>query len=229
MFQTVISGDIVSFTSFNDVGRDLLETSLQELLEGLRKDYDVYGRVIKGDYLECVVPEPQDALRIALAIKSFVKSIPIEENLHYKMNNRVKQFKTHGIRLAIGYGELSRFDPEKGIIDGEAIYLSGRMVSEPSNYYKKRIVIKNTLYFVSEDSSLNKQFEPLIALLDVLISKATSKQCKVLYLKLMNHSENAIAIKLDIAQSVVNQHSTSIGWNAIEKTINYFNEVIRKR
>jgi len=83
------------------------------------------------------------------------------------------------------------------------------------------------LFFVSNDATLNKEFEPLIALLDVLLSKATSKQCKVLYLKLMNNNEEAIASKLKIAQSVVNQHSTSIGWNAIEKTVKYFSEVIK--
>ena len=228
MIKAVISGDIVSSTSLSDAGRVLIEDSLKELLEELKKGFNVYGRIIKGDYLECVVPEPQNALRVALAIKSFIKSLPIKDTLHYKMNSRVKLFKTHGIRLAIGYGELSRFDPEKGIIDGEAIYLSGRTISE-STYKKQRVIIKNTLYFVSNDEILNKKFEVLLALLDVLISKATSKQCKVLYMKLMNNNENAIAAKLNIAQSVVNQHSKSIGWNAIDKAVKYFSEVIKNR
>lgn len=229
MIKAVISGDIVSSTSFSDAGRVLIENALRELLEELKKGYNVFGRIIKGDYLECVVPEPQNALRVALVIKSFVKSIPIEDTLHYKMNKRIKLFKTHGIRLAIGYGELSRYSPGQGIIDGEAIYLSGRTINESATYNKKRIVIKNTLYFVSKDVILNKEFEPLLALLDVLISKATSKQCKVLYMKLMNDNEDTIATKLNIAQSVVNQHSTSIGWNAIEKTVKYFTEVIKAR
>lgn len=142
------------------------------------------------------------------------------------MNKRVKLFKTHGIRLAVGYGKLSRFNPEKGIIDGEAIYLSGRTISETTTYNKKRIVIKNTLYFVSMDTILNKMFEPLLALLDVLLTKATARQCKVLYMKLMNNNEDSIAKELDVAQSVVNQHSTSVGWNAIEKAVNYFNHII---
>ena len=228
MNRTVISGDIVSSTSLNDVGRILIEDLLKELLIELNNSFNVYGRIIKGDYLECVVPEAHNALRVTLAIKSFVKSIPVKDIIHYKMNNRVKLFKTHGIRLAIGYGELSRFNPEKEIIDGEAIYLSGRTINESVKYNKKRVVIKNTLYFVSKDVKLNKEFEPLLALLDVLIGKATSKQCKVLYMKLMNYTENAIATKLNIKQSVVNQHSTSVGWNAIEKTVKFFSEEIKK-
>ena len=61
-----------------------------------------------------------------------------------------------------------------------------------------------------------------MALLDVLLSKATSRQCKVLYLKLMNNQESEIAKRLNIGQSAVNQHSTSVGWNAIEEAVNYF-------
>ena len=227
MIKAVISGDIVASTSLSDAGRELIEEALKELLEELRIRFNTYARIIRGDYLECVVPEPKDALRVALAIKSFVKSIRVENTPPYIINKRIKLFKTYGIRLAIGYGQLSRYNPKEGIIDGEAIYLSGRTISEFSTYSKERVVIKNTLYFVSNDATLNKELEPLIALLDVLIIKATSKQCKVLYLKLMNNNEEAIASKLGITQSVVNQHSTSVGWNAIEKTVKYFSEVIK--
>jgi len=229
MTKAVISGDIVASTSLSVDGRELVENAIKELIKELKERFDTYTRTIKGDYLECVIPNPADALRIALAIKSFIKSIPIDETPQYKTNKRVKLFKTHGIRLAIGYGELSRFNPNEGIIDGEAIYLSGRTINEFSTYNKERVVIKNTLFFNSHDNSLNKQIEPLIALLDVLIGKATSKQCKVLYLKLMENNEDAIASKLEISQSVVNQHSTSIGWNAIEKAVIFFSELIKNK
>jgi hypothetical protein len=229
MIKAVISGDIVASTSLTDEGRELIENALNGLMDELKENFNTYSRIIRGDYLECVVPNPEDALLVALAIKSFVKSIPIEDIPLYKNNKRVKLFKTYGIRLAIGYGALSRFDPDKGIIDGEAIYLSGRTINEFSTYKKERIVIKNTIYFVSNNPILNETINPIIALLDVLINKATSKQCKVLYLKLMNNNEDTIAALLGIKQSVVNQHSTSIGWNAIEKTVKYFHEVIKKQ
>ncbi len=229
MIKAVISGDIVASTSLSVEERELVEKAIKELIEELKEKFDTYTRTIKGDYLECVIPNPKEALRVALAIKSFVKSIPIDETPLFKTNKRVKLFKTHGIRLAIGYGELSRFNPSEGIIDGEAIYLSGRTINQFSTYNKERIVIKNTLFFNSNNNLLNKQVEPLIALLDVLISKATSKQCKVLYLKLMDNKEAAIATKLGISQSVVNQHSTSIGWNAIEKAVIYFSELIENK
>ncbi len=224
MIKAVISGDIVSSTSLTNADRDLVERNLKRLLVELKNSFNIYGRVIKGDYLECVVLEPSNALRIALIIKGFVKSIHIEST---SSDKKVNLFKTHGIRLAIGYGELSRFDPEKGIIDGEAIYLSGRTINETTTYNKKRIVIKNTLFFISNNQELNNEFEPILALIDVLMWKATSRQCEVLYLKLMKNSEIAISKRLRIAQSVVNNHSTSVGWNAIEKAVKRFSEVIK--
>ena len=226
MQKAVISGDIISSTSLIIEDREVLEKNLKKLLEELKKTFNVFGRLIKGDYLELVIPEPQNALRIALAIKSFVKSIQLKDVSLYTTNNKVKLFKTHGVRLAIGYGELLRFDEEEGIIDGEAIYLSGRIINDSSTHNKERIVIKNTLYFSSKNEKLNTMFEPLFALLDILISKATSRQCEVLYLKLLNNNEDMIAKKMNISQSVVNQHSTSLGWNSIEKAVDFYNKTI---
>ncbi|WP_310994198.1 fumarate hydratase [Aequorivita marina] len=222
MKYVVISGDIVSSTSLNNEDRHCVEENFKTLLKDLKQKYNVYGRVLKGDYLECVVPDASVGLRVALAIKSFIKSTPIDASQYTKANSRIKQFKTHGIRLAIGYGTLSRFQPEAGIIDGDAIYFSGREISGETTYDKERIVIKNTLFFASKDEALNKNFKPLLALLDVLLSKATARQCEVLYLKLLNHQEEEIAKQLGIGQSAVNQHSTSVGWNAIEEAVDYF-------
>lgn len=226
MNYSVISGDIVSSTSLNNEDRKFVEVNLQTLLAELKQEFNVYGRIIKGDYLECVVPNPSEGLQVALAIKSFVKAIDVDTKKYKKEDNRVKQFKIHGVRLAIGYGELSRYKPEEGIIDGEAIYFSGREISGETTYNKERIVIKNTLFFASKNETLNRSLKPLLALLDVLMSKATSRQCEVLYLKLMNNPEEEIAKRLGIGQSAVNQHSTSVGWNAIEEAVNYFKFVI---
>lgn len=222
MNYSVISGDIVSSTSLNNEDRKFVEENLQSLLAELKQEFNVYGRIIKGDYLECVVPNPSEGLQVALAIKSFVKAIDVDTKKYKKEDNRVKQFKIHGVRLAIGYGELSRYKPEEGIIDGEAIYFSGREISGETTYNKERIVIKNTMFFASKDENLNRSLKPLLALLDVLMGKATSRQCEVLYLKLMKNPEEEIAKRLGIGQSAVNQHSTSVGWNAIEEAVNYF-------
>jgi hypothetical protein len=230
MNETIISGDIVASTSLSNKGKVKFETSLRELLADLNSKFGVFGRVIKGDYVECYVPRTENALCVALIIKSFVKSIRFfpEDEMQAK-DKRIKFFNMHGIRLAIGFGELSRLDTDKGIIDGEAIYFSGRALSGQNTYNKEKIVIKNTLFFVSNFDDLNDEFDPMLALLDVLMRKATTKQSHVLFLKLMGFSEESIAEKLKIGQSTVNQHSTSVGWNAIEKAVKRFGQVIKAR
>ncbi len=228
MMEAVISGDVIASTSLSDSGRNKLEVSLREMLQTLQQKYNVYGRLIKGDYLECYVPELANAFRIALAIKSFVKSIPLESNDFGKPSDtRIKFFKMHGIRLAIGIGTLSRLNIEKGIIDGEAIYNSGRIINDNKTFNKEKVVIKNTLFIKSPDDALDKELEPLLALIDVLFSKCTAKQSEVIYLKLLGNSEEFIAKKMGINQPTVNQHSTSSGWNAIEKAVQRYEFVIK--
>lgn len=225
MKRAVISGDIVAFTSLSNELKEFLEKRLQALTKKLEPRYNTYARLIKGDFLECVVPNPEDALVVALLIKSWVKAVPIQAK---KKDKRIRYFETYGIRLAIGYGTLDRFDREKDTIDGEAIYMSGRKINEEGTHGKERITIKKTLFFVSADDPLNKAMEPLMALVDHTMNKATAKQCEVLHYKLLGDSEAKISRTLGISQPVVNQHSTSVGWSAIEKAVDYFHQRIKE-
>ncbi|MEI7725669.1 MAG: fumarate hydratase [Bacteroidota bacterium] len=226
MNRGVISGDVIAYTSLSNTDKTNFETAVKQLLKDINIRFGTYGRMIKGDYLECYIPDPVNALRVALAIKSYVKSFSLE--LNDSKDKRINAFKTYGIRLAIGIGEISRFDPQKGIIDGEAIYFSGRIIGESrTTSDKERIVIKSTLFIKTNDENLNNEFEPLLALIDVLVSKATARQCKVLYLKLTGNNEEAIAKKLKLFQSTINEHSTSLGWNAIEKAVLHFEQIMK--
>ncbi len=225
MIRAAISGDIIAFTSLSETERSNLETEIGSLFGALKATFDVFARMIKGDYLECYVPDPAIALRVVLAIKCYVKSVGkhIEER-----NPRIDKYKTYGVRLALGMGNISRFDPDKGIIDGEAIYYSGRMIGDTLDTSdKKRIVIKNTLFFKSPHEGLNQTMEPIMALLDFMLSNATARQNRVMYLKLMGYEEDRIAREMGISQSTVNRHSTGIGWNGIEKAVTFFEHYIK--
>lgn len=224
--KVVLSADIIASTSLESEEKIVLEHELHQLLTILEAHFSVYGRIIKGDYLELVVERPEDALAVTLLIKSYVKSIVLDDTTS---SNRYKNFKNHGIRIAMGYGKLSRFDKVNGIIDGEAIYLSGRKINEETTTYnKERIVIKNTLFFVSANEELNQNVNAQLGLIDVLIGNATSKQCKVFFFRLLGMSEHEIATELNIKQPTVNKQLTSIGWNAIEKSVKYFSLIIKK-
>lgn len=226
--KIVLSADIVAFTSLDEELRNQLIEYLNILIKSLEKDFGTYGRIIKGDYIEIVVENPVNALTIMLQLKSYIKSFSL--NIENSKNNRLKNFKNYGVRIAMGYGKLDKYDKENGIIDGEAIYYSGRKLNEETKTYnKERIVIKNTLFFISENDSLNQNINTILGLIDILINNATAKQCQILYFRLLGLTEQEIAKELDTKQPTVNKQLTSIGWNAIEKSIKYFEQIMKQK
>lgn len=225
--KIVLSADIIAFTSLNEELRNKLIEYLTIFIKSIEKDFKAYGRIIKGDYIEIVVENPMDALTIMLQIKSYVKSFSLNIK-DTKNSNRLKNFKNYGVRIAMGYGLLDKYDKANGIIDGEAIYFSGRKLNEETKTYnKERIVIKSTLFFISENDVLNQNINTILSLIDILLNNATAKQCKILYFRLLGLTEQEIAKEVDAKQPTVNKQLTSIGWNAIEKSIKYFEQIIK--
>jgi hypothetical protein len=228
MYKAVLSGDIIASTSMNVDERLLLVNQIKDLFGQLEKRYNFYGRVIKGDYIECYIDEPYLALRIALIIKCFIKSI-FGSSLDSEKENpesRDKYLKIYGVRIAIGIGTMEKFDREKGIIEGEAISFSGRIISSENTYSTDRVVIKNTLFIHTANSDWNNEFEAMLMLVDNIIARNTSNQCRIIMEKLLGKNEESIATNLSISQSAVNQRSKSGGWNAIEKAVKRFESVI---
>jgi len=223
-----ISGDIISYSSFSPNERLKIEEELIKLINFLRekfKNIDFYGRLIRGDYIECAMKEPAYSLRISLIFKTYLKLISKYFKLTF--NKKTKYFFEHGLRIAIAIGTLDTFDIEKGIIDGEAIYLSGRRIQNMSSHDKQKVIIKNTMFFCSNDTKIQNQFETIFSLLDFIISKCSAKQSEVIYYKLLNYNEQEISKLLNKYQSTINQHSTSAGWPVIEKTLKYYESTIK--
>ena len=120
-----ISADIVSSTSLCIEETIALKQWTEDLFSILEKRFPgFWGRLIKGDYIECLLPSAKDSFRVALIIKSRIKSFPVAESKEKKL------FQTYGIRMAMGIGDMRIVDKEHGIMDGEAIYLSGRTLDE---------------------------------------------------------------------------------------------------
>lgn len=227
MTCSAISADVISYTSLSEGEKRLLEEGIRRLLADLTKKYEnqsFYGRLVQGDYVECAMKSAKYALRIALLLKTFVKSIDFKTSK--QPNKRLKYFNEHGIRLALAVAPLDKIDSEKGIIDGEAIYVSGRAIKNISTSDKQKIVIKNTMFFCSKDVKLQELFDTIFTLLDTIISKCSAKQSEIIYYKLLEYSERNISEALGKYQSTISQHSTSAGWLAIEKAVKYFENVM---
>lgn len=223
-----ISADVISYTSLKETEKRRLESAIKQLIKELSERYkkqSFYGRLVQGDYIECAIDNPQYALRIALLLKTYIKSIDFGVPKIEK--SRIKYFSEHGIRLAVAIAPLDKLDPRKEIIDGEAIYLSGRAIKNYSTSDTQKVVIKNTMFFCSANNTYQQQFDVLFALLHTILSKCSSKQSKVVYYKLLDLNEKEIAKKLGKYQSTINQHSTSAGWLSIEKAVNYFENIFK--
>ena len=220
MIRATISADIVSSTALSVFDLMHLQSVIRQFLDELSvKSQDAdWGRLFKGDSVEIFLSNPHEALRTALLLKALVKKTFVESNMEAKQS----LFKKFGIRIAIGIGEMRVADKNRDVLDGEAIYYSGRALEKGT---KESLSVKRSMYFACKDSLLSEQMDVMLGLLDMLFKEATSKQCEVLYYKLMGMNEVEIAEKLGVVQSVVNQHSNAIGWNAIESAVNYFEKL----
>ena len=228
MNYSTISADIISFTSLGQKDKREIEQKIQDYLENLAKQYSTcnfYGRLVQGDAIECAMTSATYALRIVLLLKTYIKSIELLEPV--KKNNRLKYFKEYGIRAAIAVAPLSVLDADKGIIDGEAIYMSGRAIKNMSTSNKQKIVVKDTLFFRSKNEEEQEKFETMFSLLDTIISKCSQKQSEVLFYKLSGMSEKEISLKMNRNQSTISQHSSAASWNAIEKSVDFFEKYIQ--
>lgn len=214
MYAT-ISADIVSSTSLSIEETIALKQRIEELFFILeKKSPGFWGRLIKGDYIECLLPSVKDSFRAALIIKSCIKSFPVAESKGKKL------FQIYGIRMAMGIGDMRIVDKEHGIMDGEAIYLSGRTLSGMGTPNKN-----GTFLIETACKRLNPALHTVGILTDALLNNATRRQSEVIYYKLLSKSEQEIANILGVKQSGINQHSTSAKWYCIEEALNYFEQL----
>lgn len=224
--NAAISADIIASTSLPSEDKRTLQYAIENYFEDIKSllsgKSDVYCRIIKGDYIECYLSDPRYVLRAALMLKTKVKGLSIQAS---NSDKRIKLFRTYGARIAMGVGNMKLVDKELGILDGDAIYLSGRKMDEQKTSNKDKIIVKNTLFFCSKDEELAYKFSVIAELLDVIINSATPKRCEILYHRLSGKNETEVAKWLGVTQSNVNQHSTSAGWNAIDQAVKYFEQI----
>jgi hypothetical protein len=206
-----ISADIVRSTSLKTGDLIALRNKLWDLLDDFEKDYPgFWARIVRGDSIECVVPEYKYALRIAFLIKLFVKMQVDAYDCH-------ELLRRHGVRFSIGIADIGYADKSEDIINGPAIYLSGRNLDE---------ITRRGLYTVMEIEEVPKVMSDVmdsyVALLGNLVDSYSAKQAAVVFYKLLGFKEVDISKRLGIYQSAVNMRSTSAQWGLLNTAIKDF-------
>ena len=211
-----LSADIVRSTSLATNDIILLRNRLLHLFDDFEKDYPgFWGRIVRGDSIECYVPQYKYVLRIAILIKLFVKvqasGLDCDDLL-----------QRYGIRFSIGIDDIKYVSKAEDIINGPAIYLSGRNLDEISR--------KGNVYAALEVGQgpeiISNMLESYVALVSNLVDSYSAKQAEVVFYKLLGYKESAISDRLGIYQSSVNTRSTSAQWGLLNTAIKDFEKLV---
>ena len=209
-----ISADVVSSTSLSRESMIELNEKLKKCLCILERRYQgFWGRIVRGDSIECIMSRPEDAFEVALILKTWVKSFEPSNIQDDKLFNR------YGLRIAIGIGEMKTIDRGLDMMDGDAIYRSGRTMDKLVGRAKYSFVISMA------DIEHEQALQVILTLVNQLLNNATARKCETLCERILSSDTNKTAEKMGISVSGVNQTLKDLGWSAIEQAIIYYRKV----
>ena len=207
-----ISADIVRSTSMNTEDLIVLRNRLRDLFQDFEEDYPgFWARIVRGDSIECVVPNYNDALRIAILIKLYVKMRVSE----FECSEMLQRY---GIRFSIGVADIKYADKKEDIINGPAIYLSGRNLDEIS----RRENIMTAFEIGQAPKPLSNLLDSYVAMVSGIVDSYSAKQAEVVFLKLLGFKEIEISERVGISQSSVNTRAANAQWGLLNTAIKDF-------
>lgn len=211
---------------------DLIDSSfyeeevLDKVLNALKKEFetitDSFGenvirlKIYRGDSFQGIIKKPEEALQIALQIKTAVNRTHLKQTKKNKTYSKIADFK-----MAIGIGTMDLEREEIAESNGQAFQFSGRTLDE-MKYENRKTRLK------TEYSGLNDEFNSSFLLLDTITDKWSTASAEVVYYLLRGLKEREIAAEINISQSAVNQRKKAAGWDAISALLNRYREVITK-
>lgn len=175
--KAVITADIINSTKVLDERRNLLPTTLDNIIQELQIICFVKCEMYRGDSFQIVLDDYTKSLKVAILIRlGLIKS------------NLLNVGKLDA-RMAIGIGDVVYENDRVALSDGEAFRLSGRTFD---NLSKQKILI------ATSQQSINEQLNILLAFVDDLLKHITVAQSECLYEAILyGKTQSDIAIKLD--------------------------------
>lgn len=209
---------------------DLIDSSLYEenvlleVLNTLKKEFqkiteeyevgDVRLQIYRGDSFQGIIKRPENALQIALQIKTAINRIHLKETKKNKAYSKIADFK---IAIGIGVQDVEREAIAES--NGPAFQYSGRTLDEMKTEHRKTKL-------KTDFKEINGEFNTSLYLLDTITDKWSTASAEVVYYLLKGLKEREVAAAIHISQSAVNQRKKAAGWDAISVLLDRYREVI---
>lgn len=214
----VLTADLIDSTQYEE---EVLEIVLNRLKAEFKVINDHYGEdivrftIYRGDSFQGIIKKPEEALQIALQIKSAVNSIHPKETRKNRNYSKIADFK---LAIGIGTQELEREEITES--NGQAFQFSGRTLDEMKNT-SRHTGIKTPI------QNINEEFTTSFLLLDTITDKWSTASAEVVYYLLRGLKEREVAAEINISQSAVNQRKKAAGWEAVSLLLTRFRNVIK--
>lgn len=218
-YHAIVSADIVSSTSLSVDGLVSLTSIIYEEFGRMKNFLEggFWGRIVKGDSVECYVARPENSLRAALILKCLVKEFVLQ-----CPSEGSKDFRKYALRFSIGIGELLSSSGPDGLLMGEAVNYAGRNL----NAMGKSLSSLSSVATPDKEMTLN--LDGIARVLNLLIDKSSPKQCQVLRRLLYNMTETEIGKEIRITQGAVSLRASSADWRIIRMQLSLFENQIKK-
>ena len=207
-----LSADIVHSTSLRTEELIELRKKLLGLFDNLEEYYpDFWGRIVRGDSIECFIPDYHSSLRIAVLLKLFIKK-------QVGQCECSEWLRKYGVRFSIGIGEIKYANTPEDVLDGPAIYISGRnldAISRESDVY-------SAIELAGATREINGLLDSYVAMISSILDAYSTKQAEVVFYKLLGYKEREISEFLGIFQSSVNTRARSAQWGLVNSAIKDF-------
>ena len=197
----IITGDIINSR----------QIGAKQWLPELKKVLNIYGEepktweIYRGDSFQ-IETKPQDALRLAILIKS-----------------AIKQFKTLDVRLAIGIGEKTYQSNKITESNGSAFIYSGNSFEK----LKKQTLVIQTAWN-DFDNTINVMCDLASLTMDAW-SPTSALIVKTALESDPNTNQEALAALLNKKQSNISTGLKRGGFYEIQKLLNYYQNEIKNR
>lgn len=208
--RAIITGDIVDSTKMVAEERNLMLRMLQSLPDLMLPLARIDLEIFRGDSFQIRVRKSIDSLKVALAIRSHIRS--------FKFAEHNRQWDA---RLAIGIGTVEYENGTLATSDGEAYRASGRGLDS---------IGKNRLTIETPWEEVNKELRVSTAFADDIITGCTQSQSRVIFQSLIaDRSHAEIGDILGISRQMVDKALRAGKEDLMHLYLNRFAELIKER